>query len=331
MVDKIKLKPILDGNAWLIGANPGLGALQGDRVDKNGRPILQECVDHHIFKADDGRWHLWGCIRGTKIGRLLYHWRAASLEQSNWEQTGEIIRCDRHSGESVNDWNAEEWIQSPYVVADDGVYYMLYGGHASGQTPDDSVMVSPTRPFIDCQICLMTSPDGINWQRRKNPDGASALFVGPGEARDPCVIRIDGIWHVYYTGHQIVGGRVVPAIFVRRSADLLDWSEPVAVHCDISGAFGDGLWNTECPHVVLRGGYFYLFRTQHYASAKTHVFRSENPYDFGRSGAQSHYVCSIAVAAPEIIIGDDGMEYISSNDDLSGGTKLCRLKWVKDS
>ena len=85
-------------------------------------------------------------------------------------------------------------------------------------------------------------------------------------------------------------------------------------------------------------GAYYLFRTQDYARARTHVFRSTDPADFGIGDARDNYVAtpggaSIAVAAPEIITdpadgdGAVGDEYITSNHDLLGGTRLYRLKW----
>jgi hypothetical protein len=92
--------------------------------------------------------------------------------------------------------------------------------------------------------------------------------------------------------------------------------------------YGGGPWGTECPHVVYRAGYYYLFRTEEYSTAKTHVFRSDDPVDFGIGDASDKYVGPIAVAAPEIIVGADGSEYITSNHDLRGGTRLCSLRWV---
>lgn len=100
------------------------------------------------------------------------------------------------------------------------------------------------------------------------------------------------------------------------------------VHQD--ARYGAGRWNTECPHVVYRDGYFYLFRTANYARAETVVFRSQDPCDFGIGDARDKYVGSIAVAAPEIIVDAEGNEYISSNHDLAGGTRLCRLRWERE-
>lgn len=53
-----------------IATNPDLGNLTGDK---------QQPVDFAVWRAEDGRWQLWSCIRGTKIGgdtRLFYRWQS---------------------------------------------------------------------------------------------------------------------------------------------------------------------------------------------------------------------------------------------------------------
>jgi hypothetical protein len=200
---------------------------------------------------------------------------------------------------------------------------MFYGGHGTGVDAGGHPV-----PYEDqrtaCQICLMISPDGRTWTRHRNRDGHSRLFLGPGEARDPCLLQVDDVWHLYYAGYADEDRRK-PGFFCRTSRDLLHWSDWRAVHSD--PRYGPGPWDTECPHVVYRQGYYYLFRTEHYATAKTHVFRSADPFDFGVGDASHKYVGPIAVAAPEIVVDTDGTEYITSNHDLRAGTKICRLAW----
>ena len=113
--------------------------------------------------------------------------------------------------------------------------------------------------------------------------------------------------------------------YARTSDDLVHWSAPRLVHQDRS--FGAGPWDTECPHVVFRAGFYYLFRTEDYASARTLVFRSVDPFDFGVGDARAKYVGPMAVAAPEVIVDEEGDEYITSNHDLLAGTMICRLRW----
>ena len=88
---------------------------------------------------------------------------------------------------------------------------------------------------------------------------------------------------------------------------------------------GDGMWSAECPHVVRREGYFYLFRTTSYRKPLTHVYRSTDPMDFGL-GDDSKKIGTIAVAAPEVVSWQ-GRDYISSVHDLKGGVQLTRLDW----
>jgi len=155
----LKLKPVLDGDFWLIGASPDLPELG----ETDGAPV-HECVDHHVFRDGDGLWHLWGCIRGTPVGRIMYHWEADSLTQSPWRKTEEIIRVDHRAGESLDDWYGEEWIQSPFVVEQAGTYYMFYGGHGTGKDADGNP-VPRGDARTACQMCLMTSSDGRDWVR----------------------------------------------------------------------------------------------------------------------------------------------------------------------
>ena len=296
--------PVIDGERWHIGTFPQLGELQGgDR---------QEVVDHAIFRSVDGRWHLWACIRGTAVGRLLYAWEGASLEGPPWEPKGIAMRVDRSYGESIDERDGQEWIQAPHVIVREGVHYMFYGGHST--------------ELGECQICLATSADGRAFRRRRDARGYSRLFVGPGQARDPMIIQVGDLYHCYYTGHDT--GQPAPCkIYCRTSPDLINWSADVTVSWGGSG--GDGKWSAECPFVVYLDGFFYLFRTSRYQPpAETHVYRSRDPLDFG-PGDDSKKIGALRVAAPEVIrVGD--RFYISTVEDLRGGVQLARLEWVRE-
>lgn len=295
--------PAIDGDWWHIGTYPALGGLAYQSE--------HEVVDHAIFQSDDGAWHLWACVRGTKIGRLLYGWEGRALEEGPWRPVGTVMRADRSYGESINDYAGEEWIQAPHVIVNGGTHYMVYGGHNT--------------ELGECQICLATSSDGRHWQRHRGSQGYSRLFVGPGEARDPMVIRIGGRFHCYYTGHDR-GLRRPCKVYCRTSDDLIHWSEARAVSWG-GHSSGDGPWSAECPFVVAKDGHFYLFRTSEYRSpARTHVYCSTDPLDFGL-GHDGKWITTLRVAAPEIVrVGEQW--YISSVEDLKGGVMLARLKWL---
>jgi len=239
------------------------------------------------------------------------------------------MRPDRSTGESIADWEGREWIQSPFVVKSDNLFYFFYGGHSTGFDRYGGA-VPQGDPRVECQICLMTSTGGRHWERHRDEHGQSRLFVGPGEARDPCVIRIEGAeaaWHMYYAGYES-GDPLRPGIYLRTSTDLIHWSNPCLVHRD--SRFGIGRWTHECPQVVQRGGCFYLFRTEDYDHARTHVYWSEDPNDFGiDQTAGEKYLSLLPLAAPEVIVDEDGCEYVTSCHDLVNGVQICRLAWIE--
>jgi hypothetical protein len=311
-------RPSLASDFELIGPLP--------RIPKFILPINRpECVDHHVFRGLDGTWHLWGCIRGTATGRILYHWEGERLDWGPWTPTGEFFRPDRTAGESIADWEGQEWIQSPFIVQKNDLFYFFYGGHSTGMNLSGSE-VPAGDPSVECQICLMTSKDGRSWKRYRNELGQSRLFTGPGEARDPCVLCIEGIWYMYYAGYES-GNPLQPGIYLRNSTDLIHWSLPKLVHR--THQFGVGKWTHECPHVIQRRDHFFLFRTEDYDRAITHIFWSDDPTDFGvdRIG-KSQYLGMLPLAAPELIVDKHGDEYITSCHDLQKGIKICRLSWI---
>lgn len=333
---KRRLKPVLDSEWWLIGPTPpgldaqlpgpapvpsGLGADDAAARREHNAP-----VDHHIFRDDTGTFHLWGCIRATKVGRILYHWRTADIHTSPWECTGDIIRCNHDAGECLDDWAGDEWLQSPFFVRHGELWHMLYGGHGTGGTAaDDCTYTTPSMPG---QMCLMTSPDGLAWTRHCGAHGYSRVFAGPGEVRDPCVIRIGDLWYLYYAGFSH-GEQSRPGFFCRTSTDLVHWSDYTLVHEDL--AVSPHRWGTECPHVVERDGFYYLFRTEDYRKAITHVYRSDDPLDFGIGNAAEKHVCTFPGAAVEVYRMPDGSEVVSSNHEPDIGTHMARIRWVPDA
>ncbi len=114
---------------------------------------------------------------------------------------------------------------------------------------------------------------------------------------------------------------------MRTSEDLIHWSDWRLVHQDPQ--YGVGRTDVECPFVLERSGYFYLFRTVGYYTCMTLVFRSEDPYDFGVGDASSKFVGRLPCAAPEFYT-IDGQDYVSSSHTPLFGEQMCRVKWVDD-
>ncbi len=315
-----KLRPELSGAPWLIGPNPtDLGALQG-KVGPGGLYKHQEPVDHHIWQDRNGTWRCWSCVRHTAVGRVLYGWESASLEQAPWTPTGVMMRRDHGYGESLGDppdpnLPRSEWLQSPFVVQNEGRYWMFYGGGSH----------DPLGRLLLSSICLAVSDDGVHFTRHVNAHGKSWVFLGPGEARDPCLINVEGVWICYYSGAET--GEIAPnKVYARVSRDLINWSASREVHW--GGSAGTLGYQCECPHVVFLQGYYYLFRTRHYSNGETFVYRSEDPFDFGMD-SDACLIGMIDVAAPELVC-DGNQWYISSNKNLVAGVRLHRMRWVED-
>ena len=132
---------------------------------------------------------------------------------------------------------------------------------------------------------LLRSTDGRAWTRHRGANGRSRVFLAPGQVRDPVLIKISDRWHMYYAGHHGNDERQ-RAFYLRTSSDLIHWSDWSIAHFDVRGPYGDATRAVECPHVVQRGDYYYLLRTESYSEAVCHVFRSEDPADFGIAAAQ---------------------------------------------
>jgi hypothetical protein len=173
-------------------------------------------VNHHIWQDADGNRRLWACVRYTKVGRVFVGRLSEDLEKLNWKCLGVVMRRDKNAGESLADRGGRltsEVRQSPFVIKANGQYWMYCGGgYADGGQ------------FVDMySMCLATSPDGISFTRHHNVFGESVLFSGPGHSRDPSLIEIGGLWHMYYSGSE-TGFHRPNRIHLRTSVNLIDWS-----------------------------------------------------------------------------------------------------------
>jgi arylsulfatase A len=286
----VPLVPEIDGPWWRIAGKPDLGPL--------GKPE-QEPVDFTVWRAADRTWQLWSCIRKTREEghtRLFYRWEGPGIDRPDWKPMGIAMRADPRRGEQPGG------LQAPHVFRDGERYLMAYGDWQ--------------------RICLASGADGKAFAPIPDASGSPALFgeVPAANARDPMVIRVGSLWHCYYTGAPEGKG----AVFARTSPDLRTWGPRIKVHS--GGRGGDGPWSAECPHVVERGGHFYLFRTQFYGKGNvSHVYRSRDPLDFGEGDAG--WAASLPVAAPEIV-ADGDRDSIAALEPGLDGIRVARLRWV---
>jgi hypothetical protein len=93
------------------------------------------------------------------------------------------------------------------------------------------------------------------------------------------------------------------------------------------GRAGVGKYDAECPQVVKHKGKYYLFRTQKYGKdARTCVYCSDNPQNFGVNQDRQYFVCELPIAAPEIVqVG--GQDYIAALLPGLDGIQIAKLGW----
>jgi len=288
-------RPVIDGPWWQVAGDPDLGEYTREK---------QQPVDFGVWQASDGTWQLWSCIRHTGCGgntRLFYRWEDRKLTDANWTPMGIAQTARTDLGETLGGQ------QAPHVVKEGDLYYMAYGDWVN--------------------ICFSTSSDGKKFTRVIQPSGKTGVFSeGTGlNSRDAMLLKSGDLWYCYYTGHNDVHGYD----FCRMTDNLSSykWSHSSVVA--YGGRSGDYRWSAECPHVVeLSPGNYYLFRTQRYGKdAQTSVYHSTNPLNFGIDDDKG-FLCTLPVAAPEIILHDEKY-YIASLMPSLKGIHIARLKWVE--
>ncbi|MFB3902615.1 MAG: hypothetical protein ACE15E_04125 [Acidobacteriota bacterium] len=285
-------KPVIVGPWWSVAGDPDLGDLTSPQ---------QQPVDFAVWQAADGTWQLWSCIRKTNCGgmtRLFYRWEGKRLTDPDWRPVGIAMQAEPKYGETAGG------LQAPYVVKDGDRYLMFYGDWE--------------------HIAMAESSDGKQFRGIVRPNGKTGMFSeGPGSnTRDPMALKIGDLWHCYYTAHPGAKG----ADYCRTSRDLKEWSDSTKVA--FGGSTGTGPASAECPFVLALGDRYYLFRTRGYGvNALTTVYHSKDPMDFGRDQDEGHRLCTLPVAAPEIVL-HEGQYYIAALKPSLKGIQIARLEWL---
>jgi len=301
------LTPQIDGDWWQVAGNP---------MDHKYATKMQEVVDFAVWQALDGTWQLWACLRNTTAGgekgkgRVFYRWEGKHLTDADWESIGIAMKADPSLGETPGG------LQAPHVVKVYDTYHMFYGDWVN--------------------ICHAISKDGKNFTRVIQRNCKTGMFNEGADAntRDPMVLPHADKFYIYYTANPNRQGMV----YVRTTEDFKKWSDSKVV--SFGGQAGTGPSSSECPHVVKLGSNdFYLFKTQTYGPYKidirkrgapqTSVYHSSDPTMFGINQDEKYFVCTLPVAAPEIIYYR-GQYYIAAlNRGALDGIRIAKLEWIK--
>jgi beta-fructofuranosidase len=273
--------------------------------------------DHTFVRDRGGLWHLVGITHAEPMAPFdevhLAHATAPAL-LGPWTKRPYALSADARFGET------QLW--APHIIEHDRRYWMFYCGGGVEKTA--------------YRIHLATSEDCVHWERHaENP-----LVVDGFEARDPMVLRVGDRWVLYYTATETPSGghHVVAAM---ESHDLVHWDRRHVVYRDpMSGTMAGP---TESPFVVARGGRFFLLigpdwegltrsfqqtgRYDRAAYRRTRVLVSDDPLHFDLDGL----VATIDAHAAEVIVDEQGRDWVSHCGWGQGGVHLAPLDWGDDT
>ena len=288
-------KPVIDGKWWRICEMPDLHELNNDNLK------MHNVVDHGFYLDDDGLWHLWAAIRGTKIGHPICSWTGTSLEEGPWNYQGVVLRADKKYSENVKP-DGKELVCAPFFITHENIRYCFYNSKG---------------------IHWLKETEKNVFQRVLNQDDSSLSHPG---GRDPMLLKIGDTWFAYSCVTTVSADSWAKSfVIVRTSKNLIDWSDFTIV--SEGGIAGNGPVSAESPFVVFKAGLYYLFRASS-MTFTTFVYCSDNPYNFGVND-DSRLIAELPIKAPEIIFHNE-QYYISDLEDFQG-IKLAKLNWEKIS
>ena len=256
--------------------------------------------DHAILKGPDGRWHAFGITHpAVAAGEPNPH----EAEWMSFHAVAPPGKLKQHLRKGA--WKDQPKVlppssrpgelrehHSPFIIRKAGVYHMIYG-------------YSPIR--------YATSTDLWSW----TPKGS--LFRQEGSARDPSILAYKGEYLMCYTTKL--------SVMVRKSPDLIQWSEPTTIFSLPNGETG----GPESPTILALESGFYLIWCRWDATNKrvyqdrSFVYFSTDPMNFhGREA-----VGEIQGHAPEFFQDEDGDWWISSAERPARGLSIARIRWER--
>jgi beta-fructofuranosidase len=253
--------------------------------------------DHTFIRAEDGKWHLFGITHkepaNAQQEKFFAHATASDL-MGPWTKHAPVMQVDEKADETV--------VWAPYVLRNDGVYWMFYcaGG----------------REHTKFHIHLATSPDLWHWKRHP----ANPMVVDGYDARDPMAMRFKDEWLLFYAAtSKPEGGN--HTVKVATSRDLSHWSNKKEVFRDPEiGTYGGP---TESPFVVARNEKYYLFVCTNHGYNETAVYESDTPLHWDAA----NLVGKFPAHAAEVIQTPEKKWFVSRAGWGQGGVYLAELTW----
>lgn len=247
--------------------------------------------DHCVFKAHDGKYHLFGITSfegGAPKERYFVHGTTPSLDCEMTEEWARAI-----------DRGTLAW--APCVVRTEGDYYYMFYGP------------SPTS--------LSVSFDLYEWCNHTVTLNNEPLFSAH---RDHFVLKLENGTYLMY----IVGTKDKKScVSLFKSLNLIEWDFVGYALTSGENAPLNPPWGAmESPFVIKKDGLYYLFITYTDCNKENYhntlVFVSSDPYNFGEYNGGNYGaipVTTLRAHAPEII-EENGKYYITTCGWLDYGT-----------
>ncbi|HOJ38879.1 MAG TPA: hypothetical protein PKX93_02435 [bacterium] len=230
--------------------------------------------DHHLndfclFQDKEGLWHALGIMgEGT--------WES---EQSFFHATGHHLLAPFQRQPPVlmvrPTGNVSPQKHAPFVVYYKNHYYLFY------RRPPGTILRT-------------VSKTPWSW-----PEPGEVVFEEV-DARDVCITQPMDMFFLYYCQAVIVARKSHSGILLRRSTNLIDWSEPSVVHLDTAEVASHSY--LESPSVLAGPDGYYLFVRHRLLDRQpaTVVLFSEKPDSFP-CGRQAWFHLLPDVHAPETV------------------------------
>jgi hypothetical protein len=247
---------------------------------------IVEYPKHHLndfclFRDQQRIWHAIG-IMGTgtwSSETSLFHSTGPSLHERFENRPALFQAMPRWVRGGRQSANQAPQKHAPFVLFHDGLYHLFY------RRPNGTILV-------------VRSSDPFHW-----PDEVELVFE-ERDARDICITKISGLFHMYYCQAAVVDGVLRSCDLLRTSKDLRKWSAATVVYADTSRESSHS--TLESPFVVARPEGFYLFVRNQLLEEETvtTVSFSEDARRFP-SGVQPWFATFKHVHAPEIVQSGD--------------------------
>lgn len=260
--------------------------------------------DHTFVKDAKGKWHIIGIthplVETDPLREGIHEGEFASFHAISSASNFKETLKEHHYSDLPKVLPPQERPgeplanHAPYIVKKDGLYHMVYG---------------------PSHIRLAVSKDLSKWEPKGN------LFSESDGARDPSLLLHNGTFYVVYCS--------VKGVRLRKSKDLIHWSEPETI-------FKSKNFDPESPSLLYYNNSFYLFvcawdgiwdqrDIQGAYQHQTYVLNSNDLLDFGVDDEKQ--IATLKSHAPEIFQGEDGHWYISSVEWPNRGISVDKLQW----